>query len=39
MKQQENKDLQNYLCRQHVLPKNEQKCLDEKGETRSKNEL
>ncbi|KAK4020217.1 protein canopy homolog 3 isoform X1 [Daphnia magna] len=30
--QQSNTDLQNYLCRQHVLSKNQQSCLDEKGE-------
>jgi hypothetical protein len=42
-KYQDEKPLQSYLCRQHVLPKSEQKCLNEKvkGEkgANKKNEL
>ena len=37
--QQENENLQKFLCRQHVLSISQQKCLDEKGETKAKNEL
>jgi len=29
-KHQDDKSLQSYLCGQHVLPKSEQKCLNEK---------
>lgn len=30
--QQDSEQLQHYLCRKHVLSKEEQACLDEKGE-------